>query len=231
MENKLAEALNNSLYALKHIKGFDITNLQETSKVILSDSIKYAIQALTAYEESQKEFDVVYIDEKERILTEVRPTKEDKEVPPGKHRYFPGNYSNTCAMCKKEFYWAGKLCFICEDCCDEKAKTEILMSYMGNPTKEESPVSEVGRLQAIIDEFKGKNKYYYVNKCHELDAEILSLKLSNSKLVDALKELVDVKELKDNGGHTPEYLNRMPLAWMAARKALSSITEDKTEGI
>lgn len=37
-----------------------------------------------------------------------------------KHKYFPGNYDNTCAICKKVFHWADKMCFICEDCYDER---------------------------------------------------------------------------------------------------------------
>lgn len=45
-----------------------------------------------------------------------------------RHKWFPGNYSNTCYKCKSEFHMADKLCFICEPCCN----IEVFNRYAEN---------------------------------------------------------------------------------------------------
>jgi len=56
-------------------------------------------------------------------------------------------------------------------------------------------------------------------KCQKCRVEAAQERLDEkqSTAMDALKELVRLKDLKDRDGKTPEYLRDQPKAWKAAR--------------
>lgn len=49
-----------------------------------------------------------------------------------------------------------------------------------------------------------------------------------SELLSALRELVDLKNIKDTQGETEDYLKRKPLAWITAKRLL---VQHKNHGI
>ena len=60
----------------------------------------------------------------------------------------------------------------------------------------------------------------------DLEQQITQLKQDNKEVMDALRELVDLKEMKDNYGKTGAYMHRKPVAWFNAREIIQG---DNTE--
>ena len=61
--------------------------------------------------------------------------KELNEVKPWPFNgYAPGNYMNTCSICKKDVYNVDKLCFVCLECAVKLAKH--------SPSLREQPLRE-----------------------------------------------------------------------------------------
>jgi hypothetical protein len=58
---------------------------------------------------------------------------------------------------------------------------------------------EIAKLKAEIAAFKLRNKFYYVNKCHEYEAELQSLQAYNGKLVEAAKWVLEFITLSSKG--------------------------------
>lgn len=63
--------------------------------------------------------------------------ESQQQVPPLKHKYFPGNYDNKCCLCKKQIHLCDKMCFVCEECYElngMEGKTKLPASLLnGNP--------------------------------------------------------------------------------------------------
>jgi hypothetical protein len=67
--------------------------------------------------------------------------------------YAPGNYMNTCALCKKEMERVDKRCFICLECAIIQAK-EYLQSLPSN-------AETVDWKQKFINWFYQKDRVYF----------------------------------------------------------------------
>ena len=67
----------------------------------------------------------------------------------------------------------------------------------------------------------------YTGQIATLKKQLQALQSSNDKLVEALKNLVDLKHYKDNHGKDAMYESLQRKAWDKARAALYSIPDNK----
>lgn len=73
---------------------------------------------------------------------------------------------------------------------------------------------------------------HLLKRIEELENVVVAKNITIDELIDALKELCDLKEIKDNIGVNADYNNRKPEAWKQARSVLNRLIGygEPTEG-
>lgn len=68
---------------------------------------------------------------------------------------------------------------------------------------------------------------HYQNRYNELKNEHNELQAQAQRMADALEELTELKQMKDELGKTTNYLTRQPTAWKRATEALQQFKDGK----
>ena len=84
-----------------------------------------------------------------------------------------------------------------------------------------SDVSDEARLLAVAWH---ENATDWIGDKHKLASDIMNYaRRSNKELIEALHELVQLKDWKDKNGKDEHYVRSQPAAWENARKALAKL--------
>ena len=103
----------------------------------------------------------------------------------------------------------------------EKYVSEAIKGFPYWINRAQQVEAENARLNHLLDESE-KQRAEIMEGLREIDAERDQALAEAEVLREVLKELIDLKSIKDTMGKTPDYIVRKTRAWRQAKQAISS---------